>query len=134
MGLILDTSILIEAERDGQSVEAVLARFTGGGLIAISTVTLMELSHGIARAKHERMRIERRRFLDAVRATIAVIPLDELLAIRAGLLNGQLAALGFTIGFADAIISATALSRGDSVATRNVRHFDVVPGLDVVGL
>ena len=40
--------------------------------------------------------------------------------------NGQM------IGAHDVILAATALERGDAVATFNVRHFAAVPGLTVI--
>ena len=134
MGLIVDTSILIEAERHGGNLEGVFARLAGRGTLAISAVTLMELAHGVARAKPEAVRVERERFLAAVQQVIRVLPLDGTVALRAGILNGTLRGQGFSIGLADAMIAVTALVRGDSVATLNVKDFAIVPGLDVVEL
>jgi predicted nucleic acid-binding protein len=53
MGLILDSSVLITAERQGQNVRQMLAAISsqaGNTDIAISVVTLIELAHGAARA------------------------------------------------------------------------------------
>ncbi|MGD0796083.1 MAG: hypothetical protein ABR910_00035 [Acidobacteriaceae bacterium] len=36
--------------------------------------------------------------------------------------------------FTDLLIGATALSLGFSVMTENVRHFKLIPGLDVISL
>jgi predicted nucleic acid-binding protein len=44
----------------------------------------------------------------------------------------QLETTGKMIGFHDLIVAATALERGDVVATFNARHFEVVPGLRVI--
>jgi predicted nucleic acid-binding protein len=58
MGLILDSSVLIKAERQGQKTRqmlAAIARTSGNTHIAISVVTVIELAHGAARANtHER--------------------------------------------------------------------------------
>jgi predicted nucleic acid-binding protein len=37
-----------------------------------------------------------------------------------------------TIAFEDLLIAATALQLGYGVATSNIRHFQVIPGLTVV--
>ena len=37
-----------------------------------------------------------------------------------------------SIAFEDLLIAATALQLGFGIATANVRHFDVIPGLRVV--
>ena len=53
MGLILDSSVLITAEREGQNARRMLAAISGkaGNTdIAISVVTVFELAHGAARA------------------------------------------------------------------------------------
>jgi predicted nucleic acid-binding protein len=53
LGLILDSSVIIAAERKRQTVEELLAsvgRTFGEIEIAISAVTLAELVHGVARA------------------------------------------------------------------------------------
>jgi len=53
MGLILDSSVLITAERQGQNARQMLAaigRTAANADIAISVVTLIELAHGAARA------------------------------------------------------------------------------------
>jgi len=49
MGLILDSSVLITAERQGQNARQMLtaiSRTAGETEIAISVVTLIELAHG----------------------------------------------------------------------------------------
>lgn len=53
MGLILDSSVLIKAERQGQNARHVLMaipRIAGETEVALSVVTLIELAHGAARA------------------------------------------------------------------------------------
>ena len=53
MGLILDSSVLITAERQGQNARQMLAAISsqvGNTEIALSVVILIELAHGAARA------------------------------------------------------------------------------------
>ncbi len=53
LGLILDSSVIIEAERKGQTVEQLLERVHqvfGEVEIAICSVTVAELVHGVYRA------------------------------------------------------------------------------------
>jgi tRNA(fMet)-specific endonuclease VapC len=55
----------------------------------------------------------------------------EAEAVRAGDLLALLDSKGVPIGTEDVLIGATALLAGLSVVTRNVRHFDRIPGLKV---
>ena len=54
MGIILDTSVLIAGERRGEGVQAIIQRVLtthGEQHAALSVVTLVELTHGIYRAR-----------------------------------------------------------------------------------
>ena len=51
MGLILDSSVLIKAERQGQNARHVLtaiSQIAGETEIALSVISLIELAHGAA--------------------------------------------------------------------------------------
>src|SRR5438105_1681916 len=71
LGLVLDSSTIIEAERNHRTVEELLAgiqqRF-GEIEITMSAVTVVELVHGIARAQKQEIRERRRAFIDERRS------------------------------------------------------------------
>jgi predicted nucleic acid-binding protein len=55
MGLVLDSSVLITAERNGDSVAQILGRalgIAGNQETAISSIALVELAHGIFQSKY----------------------------------------------------------------------------------
>jgi predicted nucleic acid-binding protein len=135
VGLILDTSILIESERRGEGVEDILHRIRaahGEMDIALSTVSVVELTHGIYRARTDTDRDRRRAFAEGVFNDLIVHPVSMEIAQLAGRIEGEQAAKGITIDFEDLVIGATALHLGFDVATINVRHFRMIPGLQVV--
>jgi tRNA(fMet)-specific endonuclease VapC len=66
MGLILDSSVLIAAARQGQNARqmlATIARTTADTEIALSVVTLIELAHGAARADTAQRKQNRQQFI-----------------------------------------------------------------------
>ncbi len=135
MGLILDTSILIASERRGGSIEAILRRLRteqGETDIALSAVSVVELTHGIYRARTEADRERRRAFAESAFQGLTVYPMTLEIAQRAGRIEGEEAAKGNVIAFEDLVIGATALHLGFDVATLNVKHFQRIPGLRVV--
>lgn len=135
MGLILDTSVLIASERRGFGVEDILdeARRTHGEIdIAISAVSVVELTHGIYRARTDADRTRRRIFADGVFEEMVVHPVSLEIAQLAGRIEGEQAALGNMIAFEDLVIGATALHLDFDVLTLNVKHFQRIPGLSVV--
>jgi predicted nucleic acid-binding protein len=65
MGLILDSTVLIGAERKGLTVRrALVMEKVGPSEVGISVVTVVEFVHGIARADTVERRDGRQRFLD----------------------------------------------------------------------
>jgi len=137
MGIILDSSVLVAAERQGQNARRMLAsisRQLGETDIAISVVTLIELAHGAARADTSDRKAKRQRFIQELMAALPVHPVTPTLALRAGQIDGENQAQGIRLPLADLLIGVTALELGYSVATANVRHFEMVPGLPVVTL
>ncbi len=137
MGLILDTSILIESERRGEGVEDVLRRsrdLHGEIDVALSSVSAVELTHGIYRARTDADRVRRRVFVEGVFHDLITHPLTLEIAQLAGRIEGEQAAKGISIAVQDLIIGATALHLGFDVVTLNAKHFEAIPGLNVVAL
>jgi tRNA(fMet)-specific endonuclease VapC len=137
MGLILDSSILIAGERGGESVREILQRVQasqGETEAALSAVSVVELTHGIYRAKSNADRERRREFTEELCRDLVVHPVTLEIAQLAGKIEGEQAARGVSIAFEDLLIRTTALHPSYSVATLNVRHFRLIPGHSVVQL
>jgi predicted nucleic acid-binding protein len=137
MGLILDSSVLIASERKGRNARQALAELAGhaaGEDVAMSVVTLIELAHGVARADTSERKATRRQFLNELIAALPVHPVTVPVALRAGQIDGENTARGIRVALSDLLIGVTALELGYRVATSNVRHFQMVPGLRVVSL
>jgi len=135
MGLILDSSVLISGERRGETVRQILERIQtmqGEGNYALSVVTIIELTHGIFRAKSDLDRNRRRAFCEELRRDMVTQPLTIEIAELAGRIEGEQAAAGISIAFEDLLIGATALYLGFGVATYNIRHFQKIPGLTLI--
>jgi tRNA(fMet)-specific endonuclease VapC len=137
MGLILDSSILVAAERGSHSVQAILKRVQaaqGETESGLSVVTIAELTHGIYRAKSESDRERRRAFTEELCRDMAVYPITVEIAQLAGRIEGEQAARGVRIAFEDLLIGTTALHLGYGVVTLNASHFQLIPGLSVLHL
>ncbi|HTX77939.1 MAG TPA: PIN domain-containing protein [Terracidiphilus sp.] len=135
MPLILDSSVIIPEERKGKNAHRAIseiAEASGNQDLAISVITVVELAHGIARSNSLQREQVRRQFLDELVAAIPVLPITIPIALRAGRMDGENTARGVRIALADLLIGANALEVGYSVATVNVRHFQLIPGLSIV--
>lgn len=137
MGLILDTSVLIAGERGAHTVKSILARIKselGEVEIAISAISVVELSHGIYRAKTELQQARRKNFCHELFRDIVVQPVSTEIAEIAGRIEGELAAAGIAIALEDLLIGATALSLEFGVATLNIKDFRKIAGLQLTAL
>lgn len=75
-----------------------------------------------------------RLFTEELCRDVAVHPVTLEVAQLAGKIEGERASQGVSIAFEDLLIGSTALHLGYAVATLNVRHFQLIPGLSVVQL
>ena len=94
----------------------------------ISTITIAEISDGIAKARREgarRKTADLAAWLDAVLHLYGnrVLPFDVAAARMAGTLSGRARSKGQSPGFPDLAIAATAAARELTVLTGNLRHF-----------
>lgn len=95
-------------------------------------MSVVELTHGIYRAKTSLDRDQRALFAATAFRALVAYPLTIEIAELAGRIDGEQAANGVNIAFEDLIIGATALQLGFAVATFNVKHFQQIPNLEIV--
>jgi predicted nucleic acid-binding protein len=137
LGVILDSSVVIEAERRHLNVARFLKQIMqslGEMEAALCAITVAEPAHGIYRANTPGRRERRRAFLNELKAAVPVYPISDDTAELVGRIGAESAAAGVSIPFEDLLIGASALERGYAVATRNHRHFQKIPGLTLLSL
>ena len=125
---LVDTDVAIDFLRRREYAQKLLENWAGEGLLAISTLTHLEIYQGMKDGEERATNA----FLDGLISVVVDIPI----ARRAGTMLGDLRSKGLTIGIADAIIAATALQFGAPLLTNNVEHYPfsdlkVIRGLEV---
>lgn len=112
---LIDTDIAIDFLRRRDYAQKLLENWAGEGLLAISTLTHLEIYQGMKSGEEKATNS----FLDGLVSVVVDIPI----ARRAGTMLGELRSKGKTIGIADAIIAATALQFGAPLLTNNIEHY-----------
>ena len=130
MGLIVDSSVFVAAERGDLDLAGRLAD-RDDEPVALAAISASELLHGVHRAASAVVKARREAFVERILASLEVIAFDEVVARVHARLWATLAAKGVNLGAHDLLIASTALSRDWSVATRDKRTFPKVPGLAV---
>jgi predicted nucleic acid-binding protein len=130
VGLLIDTSVLVEAERGRLDLDALLASH-GGEDVAISAVSASELLHGVHRLTGA-ARARAAAFVEPLLDLVPVVPFDVDAARVHAALSADLRSRGVAVGAHDLLIAATAIARDYSIATRDLRSYPRIEGLDVV--
>lgn len=141
MGTVLDTTVFIELERAIRALPAERAmtevsqrleiQLGESEDVGIAAITASELLHGVHRATEEH-RARRETFVESILAAFPVIAFDLLVARVHARLWAGLVSSGGEVGAHDQLVAATALSAGWRIGTANIRHFNRIPGLDVM--
>lgn len=135
LGLVLDSSTVIAAERRKESIadfiESIL-RAHGPLELSLSPVSVAELVHGIFRAQTPLASQRRRQYIEELVNLLPVHPVTKQTGWLVGQIQGQEAAKGNLLPFNDLMIAAAAIEQGYAVLTGNVRHFQRIPGLQVI--
>ena len=120
---LVDTDVAVDFLRQRKYAQKLLEHWAGDGLLAISTLTHLEIYQGMKAGEEGATNA----FLDGLVSVVVDIPI----ARRAGTMLGELRSKGMTIGIADAVIAATALQFDAPLLTNNVEHYPF-PNLKVI--
>lgn len=134
MGLLIDSTVFIRAEREQQTPERLIADLMdrwGNADLAISVMSAGELLHGCWRADSPARRARREEFVESVLGVVPVLPITLPVMRLFAEIDAGLTARGERLPTSDLLIACSALAREDDVVTGNRRHFDRVPGLTV---
>ena len=124
---VLDSSILIQHARVRDKQNSVFARSLQVYNPSLSVITVYELEFGAYCAG-------RASDLEDLRTSFRILPLTEQIAKAAARLDASLIRQNTQIGIKDTFIAATCLEHGMPLLSINLRHFDRVPGLQLIDL
>lgn len=128
MSYLLDTCTVSDFVK-GQPGVLKRIKSTAPHLLAISTITRMEIEYGL------QLNPDRARTLapvmQAFLGSIAILEFDDADAQAAGTIRATLQRKGKPIGAYDVMIAGSALARGLTVVTSNLREFQRIGGLAV---
>ncbi|NJO35946.1 MAG: type II toxin-antitoxin system VapC family toxin [Rhodospirillales bacterium] len=129
MGLVIDTSVFIRAERDGHRDPVSL--LPEGEEVGFCSITLSELLEGIHYATRAEIAQSRRAFVTRAQESIPLFSFDAVIAEIHARLRYRQRSIGKMTGAHDLIIAATAISLGWDVLTFNAAEFGQIDGLGV---
>lgn len=125
MSYLLDSDVVADWLRGRADAVHLVSMLHDQGL-AISLITYGEIYEGIYFSRDPRA--SEQVFVQFLRS-VEVLPLTRRIMQRFARVRGELRRTGLIIGDFDLLIAATAIQHNLTVVTRNVRHFQRIPGL-----
>ena len=120
-GLLIDTDVLIDYLRDRTQAVTYLESLRPP--LLVSAVSVAELYAGVRDG-------DERATLDQFVGSFQVVAMDQVIAVRAGLIRRDFGKSHGT-GLADAIIAATAEAHHAELVTLNKKHFQMLENVVV---
>jgi tRNA(fMet)-specific endonuclease VapC len=124
---MLDTNIVIYILKR-RPLEILSTFNANANRMAISSITLAELTHGAEKSDRVTENLE---VIDNFCSRLEVLPYGEKAAQHYGAIRAVLEKLGQPIGVNDIHIAGHARSEGLALVTNNVSEFERVPGLEL---
>jgi tRNA(fMet)-specific endonuclease VapC len=128
--LILDTTVLIAAERTVASLDGVIGDEDD---VSIAAVTAAELLVGVELADRRR-RPRRAAFVDEILSSVPIEPYGLEVAREHAALLAHTRRIGSTRGAHDLIVAATARTRDRTIVTTDPGGFSGLPGVELRSL
>jgi predicted nucleic acid-binding protein len=131
----LDTDVLVDLTgRSGRAlaqraIASVLSIRGTGEEICTTRFNAAELYLGVELSNDRR---RQQLAVQSILSRMRVLDFDDRAARQYARIVSILTRLGLPIGEVDSLIASVALANGESLVTRNVRHFRVVAGLTLV--
>jgi predicted nucleic acid-binding protein len=119
--ILVDTDVLIAHLRGLEPARGWLASARRAGPVAVSVITVAELTGGMR--SHERSAVLQ------LLSSLQLEPVTDVIARTAGAFQRRYRRSHSGIGLPDYLIAATADVLGDELATLNLKHFPMLPGL-----
>ena len=126
-GFILDTDTWIEFFHHRSGIDLQIAAVPAQD-IYVSEITIAELTFGALHSKAVEHHLQEPKMIEE---TFTVLPISGVLRDYAEIRH-ELASEGLVVADFDILIGATARHYGLTVVTHNRKHFDRMPGVNVV--
>lgn len=126
--MILDTTALIDIIKGNPAIDKKLDELEDNNIATfITSVSVFEIWQGSADIENK----EEFHKIQILLESLGVFLFDIPSAQEAGTIHASLKKKGMVIDPEDSMIAGIAKNRQEPLLTRNVKHFDRVPGLDV---
>ncbi len=125
----LDTSMIVDFLRGKEEVKILFEKIKKGDIQPhLSSITLFELYFGAFLSKKPKEAIED---IKSISSWMETIPIENETAYIGAIILAKLKNKGVLIEIRDVLIAASAVSKNLPLVTKNKKHFEKIPGLEL---
>ncbi|MHB8568397.1 MAG: PIN domain-containing protein [Nitrososphaerales archaeon] len=125
--MLADTSFLIDLMRnDPKALEKAKELEDSGVAILVGALSVFELYVGVSLSRKSQ---EEKLKITGALSALAQLPLDHQSAASGGEIYGQKSKKGSNMDPGDAMLAGISKAHGETILTRNLKHFSGIPGL-----
>lgn len=129
-GTVLDTDILIDLLRNVKETVTFLSEMEENlTLLSTTAINAFELYYGAHKSQQQKQNLKA---TTKLLNRLTILPLDQTSAETAGHIYAELETKGQPIGLRDSLIAAITLTKGFTIATKNVKHLQKITSLTVI--
>lgn len=125
--IVVDTDIIIDYLKKRQPGAELLKKAYLKYRINVTSVTIYELIYGVQKSGKTAL-------INRLLKYVTIIPLDEAAARKAASIHFALRSKGIDIGVKDSFIAGICEAYNMPLLTRNINHFNRIPGLKLLAL
>jgi tRNA(fMet)-specific endonuclease VapC len=124
--LILDTYFLVDIMNNKKEAVDKLNQIIHKEQIHVTSISVFELFSGVSRCNNSKKENQK---ISLILKTMNILDFDVNSAEKAGLIEGELAKKGKSIGPLDCMIASIAILRNEKLLTRNIKDFSKIDNL-----
>ena len=131
--ICLDSSFVIDFLNEDQNALTIYDKYSKEKMF-IAEITIFEVSKGLLYSMQKRKSAEKQfdKFFEFT-TTVEILPLMNLFAMEAAKISASLLLKGKQIDDNDVLISGMMVANGvTKIITKNVKHFSMINGLEVI--
>lgn len=125
IGIVVDTDIIIDYLKKRQPGAELLKKAYLKYRIHITSITVYELLYGVQRSGKTAL-------INKLLSYVVILPLDEAAAEKSAVIHYALKSKGLDIGVKDSFIAGICETHNMPLLTRNIKHFNRIPGLKLL--
>ncbi len=130
----LDSSVIVDILKGKMQLTEFISSLGEDEFIFLPSPVIIEIIRGLHLKRNlNHIKNNEKDIINNLLSSFQVLSLDKESAIKTGELEAELKNRGELIDIEDIMIAAISIDNGEKLVTKNIKHFERIKGLEVIG-